>query len=110
MKNNLFSILRYSTIAILLIKISGLFIDFSEKNQTIINSLMYIAIGFNYLLFGIALPELKFKITLLISGTFLIWMNFLPNNNVLSIIGIACIIMPMIFAKYSKETNLTENN
>lgn len=103
MKKNVIFILGIFAIIIFLAKISGLFINYSEKTNNIINSLMFTVIGIYYLIFGIVLTELKLKIALIISGIFLIFMNFLPNNIVLNIIGIACIVIPMILAKYSKE-------
>lgn len=106
MKKNVIFILGIFAIIIFLAKISGWFIHYSEKTINIINSLMFTVIGIYYLIFGIVLTELKLKITLIISGIFLICMNFLPNNIFLNIIGIAFIVIPMILAKYSKEVKL----
>jgi hypothetical protein len=109
MKKNALSVLGILVAIILLAKISGWFLNYSEKTNIIINSLMFIVIGIYYLIFGIALTELKLKITLIISGIFLICMSFLPNNIVLSIIGMACMIIPMLLAKYSKEFKRIQN-
>lgn len=109
MKKNAFSLLRVLVAIILLAKILGWFLNYNEKTNTIINSLMFIVIGIYYLIFGVALTELKLKITLIISGIFLICMNFLPNSIVLSIIGIACIIIPILLVKYSKEFKIKES-
>jgi biotin transporter BioY len=103
MKKNIFSVLGILIAIILISKISGWFLTYSEKTNTIINSLMFIVIGIYYLIFGIGLTELNIKITFILSGIFLICMSFFPNNMVLSIIGFACIIIPSLLVKYSKE-------
>jgi len=109
MKKNLFSILPILIAFVLVAKISGWFINYSEQTNNLINSLMFTIIGVYYVINGLLLNQLKIKITLLISGLFLIGMNFITQNYIVSIIGIVCIIVPMLIAKYSKEFKIKEN-
>lgn len=109
MKKNLFSVLAILIAVILVAKISGWFLNYSEQTNRIINTLMFTIIGFYYIVNGLLLNLLKIKFTLLISGLFLIAMNFIPQNYKVSIIGIVCIIVPMLLVRYSKELKIKEN-
>lgn len=87
----------------LFFKISNWFIAYSAETNNIINITMFCLIGIAFLAFSWAVNKIIIKLTLLICGIFLIAMNFIPDFETKSIIGITCLLLPLILAKLFPE-------
>ena len=64
---------------------------------------MFCLIGVAYLAFSWAFDKFSLKVIFAICGIYLILMNFIPDFSWNSIIGIICILTPMIIAKFLPE-------
>ncbi|MEY8847216.1 hypothetical protein AB9K26_00215, partial [Psychroserpens sp. XS_ASV72] len=85
-------------------------LNFDYETNKILNITMFCLIGIAYLAFAWAFDNIKLKIVLTICGIYLIVMNFIPQFSWNSIIGIACILTPMIIGKVlSKKDELEES-
>lgn len=91
--------------AVLIGKISGLFLHYSDETNKILDTIMFSMIGFFYLVTSWAFDKKIIKITLAVCGIYLIVMNFIPDFNVKSIIGIICIITPLIIGRFSSKNS-----
>lgn len=114
MKKTFFIILRVLIGIILIGKISNWFMNYSDETNKIFNVAMFTLIGIAYLVSGFFWDKKLNKIIILICGFYLIIMNFLNDFGTFkSIIGIVCLLTPMLIAKFSsKEIGkevLTEN-
>ncbi|KIA82574.1 hypothetical protein OA84_10460 [Kaistella solincola] len=64
---------------------------------------MFIVIGIAFMIFSYALSNKLNKSIVFLCGVYLIVMNFLPDNEVISIIGIICLVVPMLIGRFSRE-------
>ncbi|MCB4807038.1 hypothetical protein LG651_02160 [Tamlana sp. 62-3] len=64
---------------------------------------MFCLIGIVFLAYSWSVNKIIIKLTLLICGIFLIAMNFIPNFEMKSIIGITCLLLPLILEKLFPE-------
>lgn len=108
MKKYLFTLFKILVIAVLIAKISNWFFNYSDKTNKLINTYMFCLIGFAYLVGSTAWQVTLNKLIFLICGLYLIVMNFLPQHTALTIVGIICILVPMLIAKFSKEVKTLE--
>ena len=109
-KNNTFKIYSILIGIILVGKISNWFLNYSDETNKILNTAMFCLIGVAYLAFSWAFDKLLLKIIFAICGIYLILMNFIPNFSWNSIIGIICILTPMIIGKFLPEEDDDEEN
>jgi len=90
-----------SLIAVVLIaKMLNWFLNFSDETNFIINSLMFSLIGLAYIVYGIIWDKKIIKLIFLISGLYLIVMNFISKNMILTILGIICILTPILIIRF----------
>ncbi|GAB2626892.1 hypothetical protein [Belliella aquatica] len=77
----------------------GYFIDFGDQIDALIRTIMFCLIGVDYLTFAWAFDKPALKLTFLSCGVYVIIMNFLPDFEIKSIIGIICIVIPFILIR-----------
>jgi ABC-type siderophore export system fused ATPase/permease subunit len=106
---NFFLVFRIAIVTVLLAKIASLFLGFNAQTKEIINICMFSLIGVMYIIFGIAWDKKLAKTVIIGCGVYLIVMNVFPKNAVLSVIGIACILIPAFIGKFSKHTTKEES-
>lgn len=105
MKNALFTVFRILVALVLLGKILNWFLDFSAEINQLLNSAMFSLIGIAYLVMGYVWEQKLVKIVITACGSFLLLMNLFGNNTAVSIIGLICMVTPMIIARlYQKNS------
>ncbi|WP_152487265.1 hypothetical protein [Winogradskyella psychrotolerans] len=113
MKKTLFTIFRVLIGIVLIGKISNWFLNYSDETNQILNAGMFTLIGIAYLVGGFIWDKKMTNVIFLICGIYLIAMNFIGNFGLKSIIGIVCILTPMLIARFSPdethEKELVEN-
>ncbi len=100
LKNNTSKIYGILIGIILIGKISSWFLNYSNETNKILNTAMFCLIGITYLVSSWAFDKTILKLILAICGIYLIIMNFIPNFSWNSIIGIICILTPIIIGKF----------
>lgn len=103
MKNVLSTIFRASIGIVLIGKILNWFLNFSDGINQMLNTSMFCLIGIAYIVIGYVWNKKLVKIIIITCGLFLIIMNFFPKNAVLYMLGIACILTPVLIARFNKE-------
>lgn len=98
---------------VLIGKISNWFLNYSDETNQILNAGMFTLIGIAYLVGGFVWNKKLINIIFLVCGIYLIAMNFIGDFGLKSIIGIVCILIPMLIARFSTdetdEKELAEN-
>ncbi len=84
-------------------KISNWFLNYSDETNKILNTTMFCLIGISYLAFSWAFDKIVLKFVFAICGIYVILMNFIPDYSWDSIIGIICILTPMIIGRFLPE-------
>lgn len=103
MKNILFTIFRILLALVILGKILNWFLNFNSEINDVLNIAMFSLIGIAYIGMGYVWKKSVIKIVIIACGVFLIVINFFRSSMVLDIIGIFCILIPMIIARFYKE-------
>lgn len=109
-KNTLFIIFRTLVVIVLTGKILSWFLNFNDTTNYILNTTMFSLIGIAFIVAGIHWDNKVSKLMMVLCGLFLIIYNFLPENIAFEIIGIACIIVPMVIGRFSKENDKIQPN
>lgn len=99
----LLTIFRILIAIVLVAKISNWFFHFNDQTNSLLNTAMFSLIGMAYLAMGYIWDGKFLKVVIIACGLFLIVMNFLTPNNILDILGIACVLTPMLIARTYKE-------
>lgn len=84
---------------ILIGKISNWFLNYSDEVNKILDAVMFTVLGIFYLSGGLIYKKLATKIIFLVSGLYLIVMNFVGDFGLKSVIGIICLLTPMILLR-----------
>lgn len=103
MKNVFFKVFRILIGLVLIGKILNWFLNFSDAMNQILNIAMFCLIGIAYLVIGYLWDSKFVKIINITCGLFLLAMNFLTKNLALNILGILCILTPLLIARFYKE-------
>jgi len=103
MKNTVFTAFRILIFLILIGKVLNWFLNFSDETNKLLNIAMFTLIGVGYIVMGYVWDNKFKKIVITTCGAFLIIMNFFDNTVALGIIGIVCILIPMLIARFYKE-------
>jgi hypothetical protein len=103
MKNAIFTIFRILIALVLTGKILNWFLNFSDETNQVLNATMFILIGIGYLVMGYVWNNKFMKVLITTCGLFLIAMNFFKHSITVDIIGIVCILIPMLLARFYKE-------
>jgi hypothetical protein len=105
MKKTLLKIFRVLIGVILIGKISNWFLNYSDETNHILNVGMFTLIGIAYLVGGFIWDRKLINIIFLISGLYLITMNFVNDFGLKHEIGIVCILIPMLIVRFLPEEN-----
>lgn len=107
MKKILYKVLFVLLIIVLIGKISNWFINYSDKTNQILNAGMFILIGIHYLVSSFVWDKKLINATFFVCGLYLIGMNFINDFGLKSLIGIVCILTPMLIIRFlpKKATN-----
>ena len=108
LKNNTFKIYRLLIGIVFVGKISNWFLNYSDETNKTLNTAMFCLIGITYLACAWAFDKTILKFVLAICGIYLIIMNFIPDFSWKSIIGIICILTPMIIGRFLQEEDYEE--
>ncbi len=103
MKNKLFILFRILLIVVLVGKILNWFLKFDTGTNQILNTAMFCLIGIAYIVMGFVWDKKSVQVLMVFCGIFLIVMNFVPGRTWISIVGILCILVPMIIARFQKK-------
>ncbi len=85
---------------VLIGKISNWFLNYSDETNQILNAGMFTLIGIAYLVGGFVWDKKLVNIIFMTCGIYLIVMNFIGDFGLKSIIGIVCILTPMLIARF----------
>ena len=90
--------IAYSVVlmGVIIAKISNWVFSYSETTNEIINTIMFCLIGVGYIYWAITQTHRLYQILVLLCGMFVILMNFIEKSSYLTIIGIVCLIIPMV--------------
>jgi hypothetical protein len=105
MKDVLFTATRILIFLVLLGKVLNWILDFSDETNSILDILMFTLIGIAYIVMGWVWGNKVTKIVATTCGVFLIAMNFFNNTPLLNLIGIVCILTPMLIARFYKKAD-----
>lgn len=103
MKYALFTATRILIVFVLIGKVLNWLLNFSGETNKILNILMFTLIGIAYIVMGWVWDNKITKIVATTCGVFLIAMNFFHNTPLLNLVGIVCILTPMLIARFYKE-------
>jgi hypothetical protein len=113
MKKTLNAVFTVLIFAVLIGKVLNWFLHFSDDTNRILNTAMFTLIGISYIVMGYVWDKMLFKVIMIACGVFLIARNFLGSNLVFDIMGIVCILVPMLIARFATkkedETNMVES-
>jgi len=104
MRDKAFFVFKVAIFIVLIAKILNWFLDFSDETNAILNTVMFSLIGLAYIVVGLAWNHKFLKAVIILCGVYLIVFNFLERQLALSLVGIACLIIPMIIGVLSPET------
>ena len=107
MKNILFTLFKILIAIVLVGKFLNWFLDFNDLTNQLLNSTMFSLIGIAYIVMGNKWQHRFKKAILITCGVYLIGMNFFNKHTALDIIGIICILVPMLIARSYKEERTT---
>ncbi len=102
MKRILLKIFSILFLIVIAVKISNWFFNYGPLVNKIINTVMFSVIGIYYILLGISVEKKLVMSLFLVCGLYLVIMNFLPSNLTINIIGILCVMFPLLFERFSK--------
>lgn len=106
MKTALVNIFKIFAVTILAAKILNWFLHFSPQTNELVNSVMFILIGIAYLVVGYKFKDTFRRMVMRACGMYLLIMNFLENNTLLTIGGILCLVIPMLMSRFYREKRL----
>lgn len=102
MRKVLYNILFILLLLVVIGKISNWFLDYGDKTNEILNSAMFILLGIVILAFSFRFKDNIKRIVFVVSGIYLIVMNFIPYFKLRSIIGIVCVLVPLLILRFSR--------
>lgn len=105
MKNAIFLTFRILLGLVILFKILNWFLKFDSETNQFLNTAMFCLIGIAYLVMSYVWDKKILKVLITACGLFLIIMNFIPGKTWITIVGIVCILVPMIIARFQKKEN-----
>lgn len=108
-KKHIIQIYRVVLFLVLAAIVLGYIFDFGDEIDALIRTIMFCLIGIAYLTFAWAFDKLALKLTFLSCGVYVIIMNFLPDFEIKSIIGIICIVIPFILIRILPEEDEPEH-
>ncbi|MCJ8497127.1 sodium/glutamate symporter [Chryseobacterium salipaludis] len=103
MKKNLHKLFLILIGIVLIGKLSSWFLNYNDETNHILNIGMFTLIGIAYLVGGFVWGKKPVNIIFLTCGTYLIIMNFIGDFGLKPIIGIVCILTPMLIARFSRD-------
>ncbi|QHI37380.1 hypothetical protein IMCC3317_27590 [Kordia antarctica] len=103
MKKILFTIFQILITIVFIGKISNWFLNYSDETNQILNVAMFTLIGIAYMYTGFIWDKKLIKTILIVCGLYLIVANFISDFYLKSIIGIVCILVPMLIIRFSHK-------
>ncbi|TAD81548.1 MAG: hypothetical protein EAY75_17590 [Bacteroidetes bacterium] len=83
-------------------KVLNWIFSFDAQTNQIINTAMFTLVGIAYLVMGRGWDKKAEKAVILICGGLLITTNFLDTGKTITMVRIACLLTPMLIARFSK--------
>jgi hypothetical protein len=103
MKRILFLLYRILIALVLIGKAANWVLHFSHETNRLLNMAMFSLIGIAFIVQGYVWHNKFTKTIITLCGLFLIAVNFFDENMILDIIGIICILTPILIARFYKE-------
>ena len=103
MKKTILILIRVLLLLVLLGIVLNWFLNFNDATNQLIYTAMFCLIGISYIIMGFAWDKKLVQALIVFCGIFLIVMNFVPGRTWISIVGIVCILVPMIIARFQKK-------
>ncbi|MFD2567320.1 hypothetical protein [Pseudotenacibaculum haliotis] len=103
MKKLLHKVFLVLIIIVFIGKISNWFLNYSDEVNDMLNTGMFALIGIAYLIGGFVWDKKLINFIFIVCGLYLIVMNFVGDFGLKSVIGIVCILTPMLITKFSPE-------
>ncbi|NVK85180.1 MAG: hypothetical protein HWE21_12715 [Cytophagia bacterium] len=95
---------------VLLAKVANWFLNFNYEIYHLISTTMFCLIGLGYIFMNHHTFTKKWpKVLTIICGSYIILMNFIERNTILTIIGIICIVTPLILARLMDNKRISKN-
>jgi len=110
MKKTLSKIFCALCVIVLIAKISNWFFNYSNETNEIINTAMFSLIGITYLIIGFVWGNKLITVIFMFCGIYLIGMNFIGDFLLKDILGIICLLTPLLTGVFTPdEKKSTEN-
>lgn len=107
MKSILIRVFYILLIAVLGAKLLDIFLDFDPEVNRWITTAMFCLLGIGYLRYAFLETKRVFQILFALCGLYLIAMNFIERNDVLTAIGVICLLIPLIFRRINRKKKQT---
>lgn len=101
-------IFMIALMVVLALKIVNIFSHFDDAMNRALNIAMFSLIGIAYIAMGAKWDKGLLKYILIVSGVYLVGMNFFEPGTALSVVGIACILVPMLIVRFGKKNKDTK--
>jgi hypothetical protein len=85
---------------VLIAKIANWFFSFDEATNDLINTVMFCLIGTIYIIWSVYQTKINFKVLLVLCGIVIISMNFISLGYWFKIVGIVCILIPIVLFQF----------
>lgn len=109
MKKTLYTIYFILIALVLPAKVANWFLDLNRELTNLISTVMFCLIGLGYIFMNQHTFDQKWpKILTMVCGSYIILMNFINKNTFLTIVGIICIVSPLILARLQGKTSIDE--
>jgi predicted acyltransferase len=100
-RSRLWQIFRIAILMVLAGKILNWFFNFNPFLNYWMNATMFCLIAIAYLFIGFAWDNRFIKAIFIFCGVFLIGMNFLPDQLWRNVVGIACLLGPILIGRFA---------
>jgi hypothetical protein len=101
MKTKLFLLFRIAIFLILGLKVLNLFLHFGDRTNQLINVSMFSLIGISYAVVGFNWEPFWQRVVFIACGLYLLAMAYFSGNVYLNLVGILCILTPVLIARFS---------
>ena len=109
MKSFLIRLYYALLVAVLIARFTDIFFNYSEETDQLITTSMFCLLGVGYIRFAFLESQKGYQLLFALCGMYLIIMNFIEKNDILTIIGIICILLPLVLRRiYKKKKKVFE--
>jgi uncharacterized membrane protein len=103
LKDNVLLPISILALLILLAKISNWIFDYDGQTIGILNTVMFVFLGVVWLVFGFFNDNRKAGAIIIACGLYLMAWSFLPENDFFNVVGILCLLVPVLIGRFQKN-------